>query len=475
MSEDPTTTDGGVHEADADTAVIGGPPQATPSGPAAQTRAGKISKRRLVLVDVLIGVTTLLAIVGMFSVWANRLLFNPDQWEAQSTELLQNPSIRNATAQYLVDQLYANVNIPGLLESALPTRLKPLAAPAAGALENVAVQGVEEALQRPRVQTLWAKANRAADQTFIIVVNGGKGPVGIQKGVVTLDLGSIVDSVAAQLGLPSDLSSKLPPSIATLTLFQSSQISAVQTIGKAVKGLALWLTILVPLLYALAIFLARGHRRRTLMSVGFAIVFAGLAGFGIRAILESKITDAIATDASLREPIRAAVVIGTELLSQVAGAFLLVGAVIVVAAWFAGPARIIVPVRRAIAPFMRLHPLPTFAITTALMVLVFFWNPIPATGTLGGIIVFLALALFGTAMLRLETAHEFPDAMPGDATAALRARISGFRERRHHDHATNGAHPATIPDQLDQLATMRDSGRITPEEYDSAKQALLRT
>ena len=366
-------------------------------------------------------------------------------------------------------------NIPGLLESALPTQLKPLAAPAAGALENVAVQGVEEALQRPRVQTLWAKANRAADQTFIIVVNGGKGPVGIQKGVVTLDLGSIVDSVAAQLGLPSDLSSKLPPSIATLTLFQSSQISAVQTIGKAVKGLALWLTILVPLLYALAIFLARGHRRRTLMSVGFAIVFAGLAGFGIRAILESKITDAIATDASLREPIRAAVVIGTELLSQVAGAFLLVGAVVVVAAWFAGPARIIVPVRRAIAPFMRLHPLPTFAITTALMVLVFFWNPIPATGTLGGIIVFLALALFGTAMLRLETAHEFPDAMPGDATAALRARISGFRERRHHDHATNGAHPATIPDQLDQLATMRDSGRITPEEYESARQALLRT
>ena len=143
------------------------------------------------------------------------------------------------------------------------------------------------------------------------------------------------------------------------------------------------------------------------------------------------------------------------------------------AAWFAGPARIVVPVRRAIAPFMRLHPLPTFAVTTALMVLVFMWNPIPATGTLGGIIAFLVLALFGTAMLRLETASEFPDAMPGDATAALRARISSFRERRHHDHAANGGHPATIPDQLDQLATMRDSGRITSEEYESARQALL--
>ena len=54
-----------------------------------------------------------LLIVGIFSVWANRLLFNPDNWSNTSTQLLSNPTIRSSTANYLVDQLYANVNVPG--------------------------------------------------------------------------------------------------------------------------------------------------------------------------------------------------------------------------------------------------------------------------------------------------------------------------------------------------------------------------
>ena len=69
------------------------------------------------LVDLLIAITTVLAVVGMFSVSANRLPFNPDNWANTSTQLLRNSTIRNETANYLVDQLYANVNVAGLLKS----------------------------------------------------------------------------------------------------------------------------------------------------------------------------------------------------------------------------------------------------------------------------------------------------------------------------------------------------------------------
>lgn len=423
-------------------------------------------------VNSLIVLTTVIAVIGMFAVWANRLLFNPDNWAKTSTQLLQNKNIRSTTANYLVDQVYANVNVAGALEQALPSRLQPLAGPAAGALRNVAVSGAELALTRPRIQGLWATANRAADQAFISVVEGGRGPVGVKQGVVTLDLAQIIDTVAARLGLPSNLGAKLPPTIGTLTILKSNQIKLVQDIGQAIKGLALLFTILIPLLYALAVVLAVGHRRRTLLSVGLAIVIAGVVVLLLRSLLISQVPKSLTSDASLQTTISAVVSIATGILKEIADAFVLVGAVVVAAAWLAGPARIAHTARHAIAPFMRRHAAATFGITAAIMVVVFIIDPIPATGNPWGILAFLALAMIGTEALRRQVAQEFPDAESGAAVAAVRARVHSVRERRAHSRA--GSHPGpSTADQLERLASLRASGDITAEEYAAAKAHVL--
>ena len=425
--------------------------------------------------DVLISITTLLLIVAMFSVWANRLLFNPDNWANTSTQLLQNSDIRSTTANYLVDQLYANYNVAALIKNGLPPRLQPLAAPAAGALRNAAVQGTELALSRPRVQNLWREANRAADKTFIAVVNGGGPRVSVNQGVVTLNLGVILDNVAARLGLPN-VASKLPPNIANLTIFKSNQLKTVQNGGQAIKGLALWLTILCPLLYALAVFLAAGHRRRTLMTVGFAAIFAGIVVFFGRNILQTQITNSLTDDASLRPAIRATIAIGTELLVEVAGAVTFMGVLLVIAAWFAGPARIARAAREAIAPFLRDSPGGSYAVTLGLLALLFIWDPIPATGTPAGIITFTVLGLFATAVLRVQTEREFPNARHGAATHAIRTRLSGLRRDQNPvDRSAPAASPppASAVDQLKQLSDLRDRGALTAEEYKAAKDQLL--
>jgi hypothetical protein len=85
-----------------------------------------------------------------------------------------------------------------------------------------------------------------------------------------------------------------------------------------------------------------------------------------------------------------------------------VGVPLIAAAWFAGTARYAVAGRRPIAPFLRERPEWTYGIVAGIMILIFMWNPIPATGKPAGIIVFLALALLGTYVLRRETAEEFP-------------------------------------------------------------------
>jgi len=441
---------------------------------AAAAQAAKISRRRLIGVDVLIGVTTVLLVVGIFATWANRLLFSPDNWSNTSTQLLQDANVRSTTANYLVDQLYANVDVAGLIKQGLPTQLQGLAAPAAGALRNAAVQGAELALSRPRVQQLWSQANRAADQTFIDIVNGRKGAVGVNQGVVTLDLASILNNIASRLGLPSDIASKLPPSVANLVIFKSNQLKYVQNGGKAVKGLALWLTIFVPLLYALALFLAKGHRRRTLMTIGFAGIFAGVLVILGRSILQGQVANSLTSDASLQVTIRHVYNISTAILQDVAGGVVFMGILLIVAAWFAGPARPAFVARRAISPFLREQTLATYGITLGILVLLFIWDPIHATGTPIGILVFTVLGLFGTYLLIQQTAGEFPDARSGAATQAIRARVQGVRERRQKSHASSPPTSATTTaEQLTQLADLRDRGAISPAEYESAKEKLL--
>ncbi|HKO27459.1 MAG TPA: SHOCT domain-containing protein [Solirubrobacteraceae bacterium] len=422
---------------------------------------------------ILIGVTTLLLIVAMFAVWANRLLFNPDNWSKTSTQLLQNPDIRSSTANYLVDQLYANYNVAGVVRSGLPPQLQGLAAPAAGALRNAAVQGTELALSRPRVQNLWAQANRATDELFIAVVNGGKGNVAVNQGAVTLNLGAVLDNVATRLGLPVTVSERLPPNVANLTIFKSDRLKVIQNGGNAIRGLALWLTILVPLLYALAVLLAPGHRRRTLMTIGWAAVFAGVVVLFGRRILETQITNSLTDDASLRPAIRATIAIGTSLLVEVATAVIFVAVVLIAAAWFAGPARFARREREAIAPFLRERPVATYAITLGVLALIFIWNPIPATGTPAGIITFIVLALLGTQVLIRQTAVEFPDARSGAARQAMRARWAAIRDRRSSADADGSRAPATTAEQLKQLAELRDEGEITADEYQTAKAQLL--
>ncbi len=370
-------------------------------GPSSATRG------RRVFVQALIWFTSVLAVLAIFAIWANRQLLNPDNWSNTSTKLLQNAVVREATAEYLVEQLYDHVDVETEIKSNLPTAIKPLAGPLAGGVRELATEVAKRALASPHVQEVWRTANRAADQTLVKVVEGGKGAVHIKGGEVTLDLASVVTELSKRLGLPN-VSSKLPPSVANLRILRSNQIKLVQNGGNALKGLALALTIIVPLLYALAIFLSTGYRRRTLMTVGIAVVIVGILVLILRTVLISQVTDSLVKTESIRPAAHAVVSIATEKLSEIASAFLVIGVPLIAAAWFAGPARFAVAARRRIAPFLRERPDWTYGIVTGVMIVIFLWQPIPSTGKLAGIIVYLGLALFGTYLLRRQTAEEFP-------------------------------------------------------------------
>ena len=335
----------------------GGPSSGSDTaGPSSGSDAARPGGAHRILVRVILVVATVLAIFAIFAVWANRQLMNPTNWAKTSTALLQKQTIRTALSGYLIDQLYANVDVQAQLKSGLPPQLAPLAGPISGALHNLAEQGAEKALEAPRVQSAWENANRTADLALVAIVKGGGSRVQINGGTVSLNLREIVAKLATRLGLPSGVAEKLPPSVANLKIVTSDQLGLARNLAKALHALALLLTILTFALYVLAMYLARGHRRRTLLWVGSSLVFAGLIVILGRKIGQGQLVSAITTDASIEPAANDAYSVATSLLVQVASACIIVGIPVILSAWFAGPASWAVSARRFLAPHFRERP-----------------------------------------------------------------------------------------------------------------------
>lgn len=419
-------------------------------------------------VRAILAVATVLAIFAIFAVWANRQLMNPGNWEKTSTQLLQKPTIRAAMSSYLVDQLYANVDVPGQLKSGLPTRLQPLAGPLSGALHNVAEQAAERVLDAPRVQSAWQKANRAADQALVTIVEGGGSRAQITGGTVTLNLRQVVADLSENLGLPAGLAAKLPSSVANLKVITSSQLGVARDLAKALHALALGLTILVFVLYALAVAIARGHRRRTLLWVGWSLVFSGLIVLVGRKVGQGQLVSAITSDASIEPAVHDAYSVATSLLVEVASAVIIVGVPVILSAWFAGPARWAVASRSFLAPYLRQRPALAYWVTAGLLALVFIWGPIPATRNPFEMLLFTILAFVGAHVLRDQIEEEFPDV----EVVSVRAAISGRFARARAATARTPSAPSTAA-ELERLTALHERGAITDDEYAAAKRELL--
>src|SRR5438067_8898114 len=259
----------------------------SPSPDALAGRGAMIAAR------VLLALATLLTVVAIFALWVNRQALDTNEWTHTSTRLLQDSRIRSALSTYLVDQLYANVDVAGELRSLAPKDLRALAGPAAGGLREVLGQAAEQAFQLPRVVDAWRQANRVAHRQFVAVVEGRRqGVVKVNRGEVALDLRPLVTDLAQRVGI-GDVAGRLPSAAGHLRILRSDQIKTAQRIAKALRGLVVTLLILVPVLYAGAVILAAGRRRRMLMAVGFCFIGAGLIVLIMRGLAGDYVAGAL--------------------------------------------------------------------------------------------------------------------------------------------------------------------------------------
>ncbi len=359
------------------------------------------------LVRSLIGVATVLGVVAIFAVWANRQLLDSSYWGNTSEQMIQSPPIREALAGYLTEQLYANVDVAGELRGELPSELKPLAAPAAGALRSLVEKGVNLALERPRVQELWRKASEASHAEFVKLIENRGQYVRTGHGEVVIDLRPLLSDAAGRVGAPTSVVEKIPPNVAELHVVKSNSLKTMQDAVNVLRSLALVLPLLVYLLFALAVFLARGRRRETLMMVGWAFIGAALAVLVVRGVAGHSVVNSLASTDSVKPAVEAAYAIGTSVLREVAWATIYIGIALILASLLAGPTRPAVAVRRFLAPYLREHADLSYGAVALLLLLLLWWGPIAALHTFLGILIVVVLVFFGFHMLRREIAGEF--------------------------------------------------------------------
>lgn len=416
------------------------------------------------LAAALIAVGSLIAVLAIFSIWANRQALNTDNWVNTSEKLLENPEIEARLSNYIAEALLANVDVEAELEQALPPRLKPLAGPAAGGVQQLAPRIAQRALESPRVQQLWASANRAAHETLLTILGGGGDTVSTGEGEVTLDLGSLLVQVGERLGVGGAIAAKIPPDAGQLTILESDQLSTAQDAAKLVRGLPIVLTLLVVALYGLAIYLAGPRRRRALRSVGLGFVVAGVIVLIIRGLTGTALVDALATNESAKPAAEAVWSIGTSLLVTVASSAIAFGILVFLAAWLAGPTRLATSIRREASPYVREQPAAAAGVAGLIFIVLIAWAPIAAFQKPLGILLFAVLFAVGAELLRRRTIREFPDSAPGEPRQRLRER----REAKSRSASAS----ATVG-QLERLDALRQSGALSEVEFAAAKAEIL--
>ena len=475
--------------------------------PAAPPPPRTLSRGRRYAVRGLLALATIVAVLSIVAVWANRQLLNADNWASTSTALLENGAVRGAVSGYLVDQLYANVDVSAELAGALPPRLRPLAGPAAGGLRNVAQDVTDRALGRPRVQQAWKRANKLAAERFIAIAEGKSTVVTIAGETVYLDLRALVVEIGQRLGLPGTLTAKVPAGAGRVPIVTSRTASAVQDVTAALRGLALVLPLAGVALLAAAVGIARGRRRETLRAAGWCLVFAGVLVLIARTVVGQRVVESVARTDAVKPAAEATWSIGTSMLHDIAWAVVITGIPLVLAAWVAGPMRWARALRRAGAPWLIERPGVAYGIAGIVLLLLIAWGPLPALRMVIPVLLLIALAALGVAALRRQVAVEFPEATVLGAHASWEARVAHARAslrervgRRHEQRPSpaasdrNGAQataadgaappaisapPATIgPAErvalLERLAALHERGVLSDEELATQKASLAR-
>ena len=418
---------------------------------------------RITIARILVVLGVLFVVLSLLAAYIRFQALDNDTVRNTAGEMIADDKIREQVAATLVEQLYANVDVAAELEQRLPSQTKPLAGPIAAGLREFSDRAANEMLERPRVQALWVESVARAHQQLLNVLEDDTGPVSTENGAVVLDLQPLMIQLGERVAIIGQAAQRFGPDAGRIEIMQADQLETAQDITQWLKFLGTWLWIVPLVLWAIALWLARGRRRGILRMIAIGSILAGLLVLVVRRLAGSYVVDDLVKSDAVRPAVQDAWNILTDQLRDGGLTLVGLGVIALAAVWIAGPTRSGVATRRFLAPYLARWEIAYGAAATLFLLLV-WWSPTVQTTRARLMLVGALVLALGVEVLRRQTAQEYPDPAPPDLGGSMRRGFERMRGRGAEDKRLAG---------LERLSRLHQQGELSDAEYAAEKAKLV--
>ncbi len=300
---------------------------------------------RRLAVGLLVALGCLVLAVGNPAFWLRGTVLNTNRWVATVGPLSQSPVIVNAVGDYVVEGLYSAVDLEQLTYEVLPEGFKALSGPLTRVLRETVSDAVATVLQSDQFHDVWLSVNRTVHRTVVGILRGEGSLLYVTGGDVTVDLGDAFGFVEETLGFEGlDLFAGDHPT--TFVLLSNETLAILQRAVAVLDTVGLVLPFVALAAFVVAWFVSL-WRRRTLLWIGVGVAITMAVSLVVFGLVQPAALASI-VDPRLRDvagEIWGIVIRGLYVQTVL---LLVVGVLIALGVWVAGPAPRAVAARTAV-------------------------------------------------------------------------------------------------------------------------------
>jgi hypothetical protein len=206
--------------------------------------------------------------LSIVAVWVDRVVTDTDRYVETVAPLAEDEVVKAAAAEQLEREalrLVASVGVP------MPQ----------GVVDQLVQRAVERVVDSAAFRTAWVRANRTAHRQLVAVLEGRTSVEVNESGQVTVELGSVLDTIAQELtagGLPG--LENLPDVRVSLAVVDADRLARAQRTYDVIDTLGVWVPIAWVVMTLLTLLLSR---RRLAATAKLAL--ASVLALGLLALL----------------------------------------------------------------------------------------------------------------------------------------------------------------------------------------------